>query len=333
MQLPLLLDRVGGESLTDQIAGQLRQAIASAELPRGARLPSSRRLAEQLEVARNTVIRAYETLMIEGLVESRPASGLFVASRAEARRPRAPSTARRARPAASGRCRYLRVPAVRSSRRVPRRGRLSHDFTPGRAHPALFPLKTWRRLLLKQLARGGAAALTEEAIRPACPRCAPRSPPISRRPAASSPIPARILITSGVQEGIGLAARLFLHRGTHRGDRGSRSAERGSPSRRPAPKSSASASTPTGSFPTACRSAPTALLYLTPSHQFPTGHVLSPSDATRSRPGRGAAAATFSRTIPTASSATRARRSRRSRRPRRTARFISAPSRAPWARA
>ncbi len=79
MQLPLLLDRAGVETLTDQIAGQLRQAIASTQLPSGLRLPSSRRLAEQLEVARNTVIRAYEALMAEGLIESRPSSGLFVA--------------------------------------------------------------------------------------------------------------------------------------------------------------------------------------------------------------------------------------------------------------
>jgi GntR family transcriptional regulator / MocR family aminotransferase len=80
MQLPLLLDRAGVETLTDQLAGQLRQAIATTQLPSGLRLPSSRRLAEQLEVARNTVIRAYEALMAEGLIESRPSSGLFVAS-------------------------------------------------------------------------------------------------------------------------------------------------------------------------------------------------------------------------------------------------------------
>ena len=78
MQLPLLLDRSGRDSLTNQIVDQLRQAIGEGRLPRGARLPSSRRLAEQLEVARNTVIRAYETLAIEGLAESRPASGMFV---------------------------------------------------------------------------------------------------------------------------------------------------------------------------------------------------------------------------------------------------------------
>ena len=61
MQLPLLLDRAGGESLTDQIVRQLRHAIGDRCLPRGAQLPSSRRLAEQLEIGRNTVIRAYET--------------------------------------------------------------------------------------------------------------------------------------------------------------------------------------------------------------------------------------------------------------------------------
>ena len=87
MQLPLLLDRASVETLTDQIAGQLRQAIASTQLPSGLRLPSSRRLAEQLEVARNTVIRAYEALMIEGLIESRPSSGLFVAVTAANRTP------------------------------------------------------------------------------------------------------------------------------------------------------------------------------------------------------------------------------------------------------
>src|ERR1700735_343803 len=79
MQLPLLLDRAGVETLTDQLAGALRQAIATTQLPSGLRLPSSRRLAEQLEVARNTVIRAYEALIVEGLIESRPSSGLFVA--------------------------------------------------------------------------------------------------------------------------------------------------------------------------------------------------------------------------------------------------------------
>ena len=275
MQLPLLLDRAGAGSLTDQIAGQLRLAIASAQLAGGVRLPSSRRLAEQLEVARNTVMRAYETLMAEGWVESRPASGLFVAESeaATAARPELSPVG------ASGRSYWsMPLPALPNPPAPPaahRRGRLSHDFAPGRANPALFPLKAWRRLLLKQLARGGAVGLTEAADIAGLP--ALRSA-IAARLAITRGLgadPSRILITSGVQEGVGLAARLFLHRGTTAAIED------------PCLASAAMAFEATGSevvgvavdadglIPDGLPQRATALLYLTPSHQFPTGHVLS----------------------------------------------------------
>ena len=79
MQLPLLLDRAASESLTDQIVRQLRRAIEQSLLAHGAQLPSSRGLAEQLEIGRNTVIRAYEQLIVEGLLETRPGAGVFIA--------------------------------------------------------------------------------------------------------------------------------------------------------------------------------------------------------------------------------------------------------------
>ena len=81
MQLPVLLDRSRPDSLTNQLIEQLRDAIRRALIVPGAKLPSSRRLAEQLDVSRNTVVRAYEELSIEGQIESRPASGMFVAIR------------------------------------------------------------------------------------------------------------------------------------------------------------------------------------------------------------------------------------------------------------
>src|ERR1700731_1857120 len=81
MQLPVLLDRSRPDSLTNQLVEQLRDAIRRTLIAPGAKLPSSRRLAEQLDVSRNTVVRAYEELSIEGQIESRPASGMFVAMR------------------------------------------------------------------------------------------------------------------------------------------------------------------------------------------------------------------------------------------------------------
>ena len=146
-----------------------------------------------------------------------------------------------------------------------RRGRLSHDFAPRRAHPALFPLKAWRRLLLKQLARGGSVGLTEAADvvgLPALRSAIAGRLAITRGLAAD---PARILVTSGVQEGVGLAARLFLHRGT--------TAAIENPCL--ASAATAFAATADGLVPDSLPQRATALLYLTPSHQFPTGHVLS----------------------------------------------------------
>ena len=80
MQIPLLLDRSRSEPLTTQLVDQLREAIRRGRIPSGTRLPSSRALADELAIARNTAMRAYETLVIEGYAETRPASGIFAAT-------------------------------------------------------------------------------------------------------------------------------------------------------------------------------------------------------------------------------------------------------------
>src|SRR5271163_5019183 len=78
MQISVLLDRSRPESLTTQMVDQIREAIRCARIGPGTRLPSSRRLSEQLQIARNTVVRAYDELLMEGIVEARPASGIYV---------------------------------------------------------------------------------------------------------------------------------------------------------------------------------------------------------------------------------------------------------------
>ena len=63
MQLPVLLDRSRADSLTSQLAEQLRDAIRRNRIAGGTRLPSSRQLSEQLSISRNTVVRAYDALV------------------------------------------------------------------------------------------------------------------------------------------------------------------------------------------------------------------------------------------------------------------------------
>src|SRR5437899_434999 len=62
-----------------QLAHQIREAIARGELQPDARLPSVRQLSRELVVNPNTVARAYTELEREGLLVSRPGRGIYVA--------------------------------------------------------------------------------------------------------------------------------------------------------------------------------------------------------------------------------------------------------------
>ena len=70
----------GSLPLTTQIANQLRQAVASARLCPGDRLPSTRRLAADLGIARGTVTAALDQLLAEGVLETRVGIGTFVSA-------------------------------------------------------------------------------------------------------------------------------------------------------------------------------------------------------------------------------------------------------------
>ena len=65
-------------SLQGRVRQMLVSAILSGHLPPGTPVPSSRQLADQLRIARNTVVFAYQQLVSEGYLVSRERSGHFV---------------------------------------------------------------------------------------------------------------------------------------------------------------------------------------------------------------------------------------------------------------
>ena len=65
---------------SEQLADQVRFAVASARLAPGDRMPSVRALAEEIRINPNTVGRAWRDLEREGVLESRRGDGMFVAS-------------------------------------------------------------------------------------------------------------------------------------------------------------------------------------------------------------------------------------------------------------
>jgi GntR family transcriptional regulator/MocR family aminotransferase len=74
------IDRDSKAPLFRQIEDQLRGAVLAGSLPGGTRLPSSRTLAADLGVSRQTVVQVLESLEAEGFLEMRHGSGTFVAS-------------------------------------------------------------------------------------------------------------------------------------------------------------------------------------------------------------------------------------------------------------
>jgi GntR family transcriptional regulator / MocR family aminotransferase len=74
----LHLDLRGTGPRYAQLARSIRNAIEAGRLRPGARLPATRELAMQLGVSRNTVLTAYEVLCSEGLAHSRGGSGTYV---------------------------------------------------------------------------------------------------------------------------------------------------------------------------------------------------------------------------------------------------------------
>ena len=79
--MQIRVETSSGMPITRQIASQIRAQCASRALKPGDRLPSVRALAAELAVNQNTILRVYERLTAEGLLERRHGDGTFVADR------------------------------------------------------------------------------------------------------------------------------------------------------------------------------------------------------------------------------------------------------------
>src|SRR5215470_12914490 len=72
------LERATSLPLYKQLYQSIRQSILRGTLRKGLRLPSTRTLAHELRVSRNIVVIAFEQLLAEGYIESRTGAGTFV---------------------------------------------------------------------------------------------------------------------------------------------------------------------------------------------------------------------------------------------------------------
>ena len=144
------LDRASAVSIQEQLFEQISGQIIAQRLKPGSPVLSSRNLATELGVSRNSVIFAYERLINEGFLFTRPTIGTFVTLNLPADMSRGKE--KDALPA--GQPPANLGPPIFAGRQhaILNEGRLPIDFWTQRTDPRAFPLKTWRRLILQSLA-------------------------------------------------------------------------------------------------------------------------------------------------------------------------------------
>jgi GntR family transcriptional regulator/MocR family aminotransferase len=265
-------------SLQEQIYRFIRDKVLSGTYATGVRLPSTRDLALDLHVSRTTVLLGYEWLMSEGYIETRKGVGTFVcrvvsdavgARHNSAHRTRTPAEALMAVPR----------PAIVVPRETPTlvnmdSERPSIDFWYGRPDPRQFPIKAWRRLITQKLAtpNAGLAEYCGQAGDPQLRAAISQHISTTRGFLAG---PERIVITAGAQEGLNIISRLLVQDSTNVAIENPGYGAAAVLFRSYGAKLLPIPVDRDGISVEALRGVEAKLVYTTPSHQFPTGVVMT----------------------------------------------------------
>jgi len=271
----IALDPCDHASLQRQVYVGIRHAILTGRLSRGALVPSSRAIATDLGVSRTTTLLALEQLVAEGYLTTRPALGTFVALELPDELPaaRSPRLAALSRPADLSR----RGAALAQSRQgALRLGVAPRPFRIGSPAVDLFPTKLWARLTSRQSRSMGPAQLEYSdpagllALRQAIAEQVNRS-------RAAECEPGQVIVVAGAQQGLDLACRVLLDPGDAAwledpGYPGARSALIAAGAEiAPIPVDEEGLDVEAGTR----RAAAARVAYVTPSHQYPLGVVMS----------------------------------------------------------
>lgn len=133
-----------GKCLYEQIYEHIRTEIREGKLLAGEKLPSTRSLAEYLQISRSTVDYAYEQLLSEGYIEARPYRGYFVCRIEELLSSGSVEKNREARV----------ENFVITEKTADKAGEWEFDFSPNAIDMSAFPFSVWNRISRAILSEG-----------------------------------------------------------------------------------------------------------------------------------------------------------------------------------
>jgi GntR family transcriptional regulator/MocR family aminotransferase len=272
----LQFDRASAVPFHRQIYEGYRAAILTGAARPGQQLPPTRALAEELEISRLPVLRAYEQLLHEGYTEGRVGLGTFVAEAI-------PDTVEYAGSAALPRATVLRRSSPRRGHRVelpstmPPHWQIFGPFREGLPALDAFPHRVWARLLRRHGTRMTAELMAYgEAVGHGPLRAAIADHLRAKRAVRCEP--SQVLVVSGAQMAIVIAALALLGPDdvACREEPGYPGARHGFglTGRPVVPIPVDAAGIDVDRLAAVGRRA--RLVYVTPSHQYPLGATLSP---------------------------------------------------------
>lgn len=273
--LMIAVDRTTSTPMHRQVFDQIREAILGGRLAPGRRLPSSRALADEIGVSRNTVLAAYDQLFAEGYTEGQVGSGTTV-SRVLPEEVLAARAAKRPPVGGEGAGLSNAGRALLGSKPRVDRSTSSSIFRPGLPEISRFPWNHWSRMVAKFW------------------RKPPRHLVSYGEPGGYMPLRVaiadylravrglaceaeQVIVTAGAQQAIDLAARALLDRGDkvwieepgYAGIKGVLTAAGAELVPVPVDQDGLVVSAGRGLAPNA------RMAVVTPSHQYPLGSVMS----------------------------------------------------------
>lgn len=273
------LPESSGLSIQVRLRAVIAQSISDGRLGAGMLLPSSRELAVALKLSRNTVTAVYEQLMEQGLLESRPRRGIFVAEGVVPRRPDSTQENPFGQSLAGARPPDWTARVQRSQRGRPTLAkpdqwqRYPYQFVYGMHDPELFPTDEFRECCVRSLSRAQLSQWApdfeqvdvEVLVEQVRQRLLPKRGVFA--------LPEEILITVGSQHACYLLAEALFHERTRLGFE-----EPGHPHARNsfALRNPVMVDIPVDREGLVLDTMPPVdYVFVTPSHQSPTTHTLS----------------------------------------------------------
>lgn len=219
-----MLDKSSNLELSRQIYEQIKEAILDGLIKPGARMSSSRELAETLDISRPTVGTAYEQLALEGYIEMRHGSGTYVKESLKAhlgarKRPASPRSLRGRtvsdfRRMAEENAQKAKEQAVTIGK--PEKANKEISFQYGRPSLEHFPHEQWARIV-GRTARDARADVLTSADNFDCAGHARLKKAIAESVLKFRGLavePEQVIVVNGVNQGLDLAARIHLTPGS-----------------------------------------------------------------------------------------------------------------------